>query len=228
MSGRRFTLERRAGPADVAADGHAHLEAIARWLQDAAYSDGVDAGLGHSSGWIVRRIELELDQRPRFGEQLEIQTWCSGVAASVAERSSAIAGSDGAAVQARAIWVHIDIDSRRPARVTDEFLAVYGESAAGVRPRTSLRHPRQPPEDGEPQTWEFAAADLDFAGHVNNAVYWRLAEQYLPTGEDPVRLEAEYRAGIGAGPAKLQIGESMLWVAAPEGEIAGTLGVVSA
>ncbi len=38
-------------------------------------------------------------------------------------------GSEGAAVQATALWVHVDLATGRPKRLPDTFDAVYGEAA---------------------------------------------------------------------------------------------------
>ena len=44
------------------------LDAIARWLQDVAYEDLLDAGFEKSGVWIVRRLRLRVEAWPRFGE----------------------------------------------------------------------------------------------------------------------------------------------------------------
>jgi hypothetical protein len=48
-----------------------------------------------------------------------------------------------------------------------------------------------------------AGADLDLAGHVNNAVYWEALEDELVAREPEAGLEAEieHRAAAGAGEA---------------------------
>lgn len=169
---------------------------------------------------------MRIDRLPRFSEQLELRTWCSGVAKSVAERSTSISGDLGAAVEVEAIWVHIDPESRRPARLPPTFAEAYGLSAAGRRPRSSLRHPSTPPADAERLEWAFSRADMDILGHINNAMYWRVAEEYLQldrlTGDGGV-LEAEYRAGIGSGPAAIHRSGDMLWVSGADGDVAATL-----
>ena len=180
------------------------------------------------SAWIVRRSTMRVGRLPRFGENLELQTWCSGIAKSVAERSTSVTGDLGAAVEVEAIWVHVDPAARRPARLPESFHAVYGPSAEGRRPRSSLRHPASAPAGAETLTWRFARADVDVAGHVNNTMYWRLAEDHLdlaPLDHGAAVLEVEYRAGLGAGVATVQHAGGMLWVHDPEDAIAATLSI---
>lgn len=218
--------------ADTDGAGRAHLHALARWLQDAAAADAADSQVLIQSAWIVRRSTMRIERLPRIGERLELRTWCSGVAKSVAERRTSLEGNLGAAVEVEALWVHIDPGARRPARLPEAFHAVYGESAAGRRPRTSLRHPAAPPAGAASFDWRFARADLDIAGHVNNTMYWRLAEDHLDTaplerGGGAV-AEAEYRAGLGAGVASVERADGMLWVRDPEGSVAATLSIGTA
>ena len=219
---RLFEREHTVGPAEVGPEGDAHLDAIARWLQDVAFQDVLDAGLHDSAAWIVRRTAIRIAKPPRFVESLQVQTRCSGLAKSVAERRTSIAGAAGARVEAEAIWVQVDPETRMPARFSDEFLAVYGPSASGRRPRTRLRH-EAPPGDCERLEWRFREADIDLAGHVNNAVYWQIAEQHLPAPRAGSAIEIEFRGGTGAGPATLLRRAEMVWVLDGAGAVAASI-----
>ena len=151
---------------------------------------------------MIRRNVLNVERLPRFMERLELRTWCAGLAASTAERRTTVEGDAGAVIEATAIWVHVDVATRRPSRFPPHFLAAFEESAAGRRPSTRLHHPAEPAPGAERTEWTFSVADMDLAGHVNNAVYWRVLEDLL--GEPPdgaATLEAEYRGGILAGRA---------------------------
>ena len=115
--------------------------------------------------WIVRRLELRVAVAPRFGEELDIATFCSGTGPLWAERRSTIRGEGGAVVEAAALWVHLSRDGARPRPIPAGFAEVYGEAAAGRRVRARLRHPAAPPPDAATRPWAFRAADLDMAGH---------------------------------------------------------------
>lgn len=184
--------------------------------------------MSRETAWILRRTSVASERLPRFGEGLELRTRCTGMAKSVAERTTTIAGDAGASLETVAIWVHLDAELRRPARLPQEFLAAYEESAAGNRPRSSLRHPAEPPADAEESGWRFARADVDYAGHVNNTMYWRVAEELLGVerfADAPAAFEAEYRAGLGAGAARVHRLGGSLWVCDEEGVVAATITV---
>jgi acyl-ACP thioesterase len=238
VDGRVFRHPVTAGLADVAPSGRVRLDAIARWLQDAALADVVDSGLDGGGVWVLRRLRLRVARFPRFGDALEVATFCSGTGALVAERRSTVrlggvAGDpdgrpggeaavdpDGrpggeAAVEALALWVHLDPDGAHPRPLPEGFDAVYGAAAAGRRVRARLRHPAKPPGGAPGRPWQFRAADLDLAGHVNNSVYWQVLEEDL-VAADPVAgvdAEIEHRAAGEAGDAVIFSGDDgMRWI----------------
>ena len=225
--GRVFAHPVAAGLADVAPSGRARLDAIARWLQDAALADIVDSGLDGGGVWVLRRLRLCVERFPRFGAGLRVETFCSGTGALVAERRTTVRDGAGAAVEAVALWVHLDPGGAHPRPLPAGFEAVYGPSAAGRRVRARLRHPSAPPAGAPVTAWRFRAADLDLAGHVNNAVYWQvLEEELVPAGLDPGRIDAEieHRAAADAGDAQVAAAGSMRWVSAG-GEVVATIRV---
>jgi acyl-ACP thioesterase len=222
--GRVFRGDARAGIADSAPDGRVRLDAVARWLQEIAYADVLDAGLAHTGVWVVRRTTVHVRRFPRLGAALELETFCSGLAKLWAERRTTLREAGEAVVEAVALWVHLRPDGGRPLPLGEDFAAVYGEAAGGRRVRARLRHPDPPPRAPE-SAWAFRAADLDLAGHVNNAVYWAVLEEALAPAAAPAALDAEieYRAPAGAGPAAVVHGERRCWVRAPDGDVHASL-----
>jgi acyl-ACP thioesterase len=218
-SGRVFARELRPGVADASGEGRCRLDGIARWLQDVAYADLVDSGFEGQGAWIVRRTRVRVDSFPRFGEDLALRTFCSGIGRFSAERRTSIRG-ETAAVEAVSLWVCLDVERRRPMRFTPEFLEVYSESAAGRDANVRLRHP-DPPDGAEREPWSFRATEIDPAGHVNNSHYWIPLEEELARGPEPKSIDAEveYREPAGAGEAVLLRNGSSLWIASQEGEV---------
>lgn len=218
-AGRLFTEERVAALADAGAAGRVRLDALARWLQDAAYNDLVDAGLAGRGGWVVRRLRMRVERFPRFGEAATVHTFCSAMAPLLAERRTTVKVGGTAVVEAVAVWVHLDPETLRPARLGEEFAAVYAESAAGRRARSRLRHPA-PPATGETLRWTFRVADIDPAGHVNNAAYWEPVEElYADAEPEDADVEVEFREPAQRGEVTIVRDGSMLWVAGNDGAL---------
>jgi acyl-ACP thioesterase len=222
-SGRVFERRLRPGIADVLGDGRvgrARLDAIARWLQDIAYLDLLDAGLDSRGAWVVRRCRIRVETFPSFGEELELRTFCSGIGRFCAERRTIVRGPS-ALIETVALWIFLEIETWRPLRLPPDVVAAYSEAAGGRGAGVRLRHP-EPPEGAERADWEFRVSDLDLAGHINNSHYWSPLEAHMAAaGPAPQSIDAEieHRAPAQPGPALLLRDGSSIWVAAPDGEL---------
>ena len=208
---RRFTTRRRISLSDTDSSGRLRLDAIARYLQDVASEDWLDAGFDHDSHvWVVRRTQLTVYELFQPEDWIAVETWCSGVAGSAASRRYSIRGEASGRVEAESIWIHLDHDLR-PKRLGDEFIAIYGSSAAGNRAQTRFMLPMPDELDGEP--WSFRATDVDRLGHINNAAYWVAVEdRWAARLRGPVRAALEYRRPIDLGePVELVEGREILW-----------------
>jgi acyl-ACP thioesterase len=216
--GRRFRHLARVGLGDTTPAGRARLDAIARWLQDTAYLDVVDAGFEGRGAWVVRRSRMDVARFPSFGEPLELTTWCSGLGKMWAERRTTIAGERGGAVEATALWVFVDPASGRPLPLDPEQVEVWGSSAGDHRVRARLSHD-EPPSDAATERWWFRAADLDIADHVNNAAYWTVLEEDVTfDAEIPVVAEVEHRGAAGSGDAVVRRVQDRWWICSTTGE----------
>ena len=199
---RAYSTRRRVRLSDMDADGRVRLDAVARFLQDAAIDDVEETGWGIPEHlWVIRKIRVDVVAPLLHDRGVEITTWCSGVAAIAAGRRWSVRGDAGGHVEVDSVWIHLDRDAQ-PARIDD--FGVYAAAADGRRASTKLELP-DPPEDAGRQMWPLRAADVDLHGHVNNAVYWQAVEELLPAlGVDPrlpLRAELDYRQPIDLGEA---------------------------
>jgi acyl-ACP thioesterase len=190
--GRVFARSRAVRGTDVNASGRLRLDALARYLQEAAEDDLADAGWRESYGWVVRRCAVAVAGYPRLGQRLRVRTFCSAIGPRWAERTTTLADGDRELVRATAVWVAVDVGTGQPCPLGPEFHRVYGPSAAGRSVSARLSHPR-PPEPSGGAPWPLRAADFDAFGHVNNAVHWAAVEDVLVVlGWAPARAELEY------------------------------------
>jgi acyl-ACP thioesterase len=223
QAGRAFEQAMRPGFADADAAGRCRLDAIARWLQDVASADMIDAGFEGHGAWIVRRSRIRVERFPRFGEDLVLRTFCSGFGRFSAERRTSIRG-ESAVVETVSLWVCLDPERGRPMRFQPDFIAVYEESAGGRDANVRLRHP-DPPAEGNRTAWHFRTAEMDPAGHINNSHYWVPLEEELGAGPEPESIDAEveYRDPAPAGEAVLVRDGSSMWIESPEGAVHASL-----
>lgn len=216
--GRTFTGSRVVRLGDVDQDGELRLDAFARYLQDVATDDALDADLTNAMGWLVRRTMIRVERPARLNERVALTTFCSGSGRSWAERRTTLAGADGARLDGVSLWVQIDIDSGRPARLDEAFHTVYGEAAGGriVSSKLSLAKPPAARTGGGADEWfRFRSTDLDPFGHVNNAAQWSVLEAVLDHQGRPRRGtgELEFLAPAPAGRDLTVVRENgMIWL----------------
>lgn len=199
--GRTYTAERTVRLGDVDTRGELRLDALARYLQDVATDDAIDAGLGNAMGWLVRRTLIRVERAVPLNERVALTTFCSGSGRSWAERRTQVRHQGDVSAEAVCLWIQIDPVSGRPARLDDEFARHYGEAAAGRVVSSRLSLPKSPPVGAAGEPWRFRATDVDPFGHVNNAAQWAVVEQWLADSGTP-RLgtgELEYLAPVDAG-----------------------------
>jgi acyl-ACP thioesterase len=210
--GRRFSTQRRVRLGDVTPTGRLRLDALARYLQDVSNDDTRDAALANELAWVVRRTAVTVKQFPRFGEELALTTFCSGVGARWAERRVAITGNGGGVIDASTVWIQLDPNTGRPLAIGPDFLALFAEAAGGRKIRPTLIHddpPSAAPADESHTStgavvrtpWRLRYTDLDIVGHMNNASYWAVLEEQLRNREPlgvPLRASMEFRTPVEA------------------------------
>ena len=219
--GRVFTEPARPTLADCAPTGRIRLDAIARWAQDVAYADSVEAGMARRAAWVVRRTRMRVIRFPRFGEEFTLATFCSGLGRMWAERRTSMTavGETAGAVELVSLWVHLDPLTGRPTKLSADEIEMWGESTAGRTVNARLRHPGA---DGATDgfTWVFRNTELDLAGHVNNAAYLTPLEEELLQDAEPesIDIEIEYRSPAQPGEMRVLRNGPRRWIVNPDGE----------
>ena len=108
------------------AAGRLRLDAVARYLQDAATDDVEETGWGAPGHlWVIRSIRVDVVAPFVDDREVELLTWCSGTGALAAGRRLSLTGNCGGRIELDSVWIHLGPDAARPA----------------VRPRASGRPP---------------------------------------------------------------------------------------
>jgi len=199
-SGRTFRVTYRVRLSDTDATGRVRLDAVARYLQDAATDDASETGWGAPEHlWVLRAVRIDVLAPFLDDGVVDIVTWGSSFSSLAAGRRWSLAGDAGGAIEVDSTWIHLGPDAR-PARIGEGFDA-YAEAAQGRAASTKLT--LSAPEDGTHVEWPLRTTDVDRMGHVNNAAYWAAVEQRLGEHEPDLRLphraRLDYRHPIDLG-----------------------------
>ena len=178
------------------------LSTVFSFLQEAAVSHAENLGVGREAMartgqvWILSRMAVQVDRRPRFGETLTLRSWPRSWEKLFALRDFDMLDERGKPViRARSCWIIIDMEKRRPVRPQaalegiplNEGLDALSFTPAGLEERRTLE-----------KTTEHRVVynDLDYNGHVNNVSYIRWIENAVDSplleGAKRSRLDINY------------------------------------
>lgn len=209
-SGRTFRVRYRVRLSDTDANGRLRLDAVARYLQDAAIDDVAETGWGAPEHlWVLRSVRIDAVRPLLEDGVVDIVTWGSAFSSLAAGRRWSLAGDAGGRIEVDSTWIHLGPDAR-PARIGEGF-GDYAEAAQGRVASTKLT--LVPPAGDVARTsWSLRLTDVDRMGHVNNAAYWQAVEHRLsergPDLREPHRARLDYRHPIDLG-ERVELAESV-------------------
>ena len=185
---------------DADATGRLRLDAVARYLQDAAIDDVSETDWGAPEHlWVLRSVQIDVLAPFLEDELVDIVTWGSSFSSLAAGRRWSLSGDAGGTIEVDSTWIHLGPDAR-PARIGEGFEG-YAEAAQGRIASTKLT--LSAPAEGPRVAWPLRSTDVDRMGHVNNAAYWAAVEERLrqrdPDLRLPHRARLDYRHPIDHG-----------------------------
>lgn len=156
---------------------------IANFFQEAAGDHalalgvGMDAMFSQGRTWMLSRVDIEIEDLPRSGDEVIVRTWPAGTDRIFAMRYLELLSAQGRLMAgARYDYFIVDLEKRRPLRpekilnptMKGELPAPYPDLAPGVPGLPGFA-------DGIPDAWALAFGmnvgprHIDYNGHVNNA-----------------------------------------------------------
>ncbi|MDR2536414.1 MAG: acyl-ACP thioesterase [Treponema sp.] len=179
------------------------------YFQEAAINHAELLGIGREAMaqtgqvWILSRMSVSIESRPKYRESLTVRSWPRGWEKLFALREYDIRdATDTAIVRGSSGWLIVDREKRRPLRPQpiieplplNKALPILPGGAIGLESRDNLS------KIGERRA---VYSDIDFNGHVNNTRYIQWIQDVL----DPelferasrMRLDINYLREIKAG-----------------------------
>ena len=178
-------------------DGRMRAAALLRHAQDVAWlhSERLEYGRAwyeaRGVGWVVRGIDLLIDQPPHSNEVITATTSLAGFRHVMARRHTRLFTANGRVIADAAIdWVMTDAEGR-PSRFPAEFEAFVERVGATFLP---IKIPATPPDGVLTHTVEIPlrTSDIDPLGHVNHAAWLEIVEEALAAAA-PEQLAATRR-----------------------------------
>ncbi len=189
------------GFGDVDASDRLTLSRVFDYFQEGAIRHADSLGAGREDlaekgqAWILSRISVVVERRPKFREQITVRTWPRGCEKLFARRDYDILDADGSILaRGRSGWLVLDIEKRRPLRpqpVVEPLPKNEGLDALDETANPATREGLLPAGTRIP-----CYSDIDYNGHVNNARYVQWIQDITDADRliraDGMRLDLSY------------------------------------
>lgn len=183
---------------EVGPDQKATLPAICNLLQEIAgnharqlHFDITDLQENKRT-WVLHRLQVEMERYPQWRETITIHTWPSGLDGLRALRDFLILDADKQIIgRSLSYWLILDMENRRPVRISKEILNSVPKDREHVLPITKRDFSEVKKPDGS-QSFNVRKSDLDFNRHVNNVRYVEWALACLPHGEQTDNISIKF------------------------------------
>lgn len=184
---------------DVGPERKLKYSMLLRYLQEAADRQMREDGMSYETlrdkgvVFVLTRADVAVTRLPEPGENIEAKTWFDGYSGVKFVRSLLVADAQGKTLaQAKTEWVTVDPDKHRivrPSAFPFPYKATAAQNGCVEAPRVVVKPDKVPAEDWQTFSRDIRRSDVDFNGHVNNAVYADLICDYFPFGLQSRELE---------------------------------------
>ena len=195
-----YELEYNVGCSCMGLDGRVKIPAILNFIQDCNFRhlESIPKLMGYfhetNSGMYVSFREIVINMRPMLNEDIVLRTWGCGMRSMYGNRNTVIYDKDdNILVLSSEVGVFVDLSTGRPFRAPEDV----ADSIPIEEPLTTAYLQRKvtlpkvnPVFRDEVLVRKY---HCDHYGHMNNAKYEEIAEEYLPDSFDIARVRMEYK-----------------------------------
>jgi len=206
-----FETTYRIRASDAGADGRVRLDALARYLQDIA-ADMIEASAFAVTDpfWILRRVILDVHRPISSPGDVRVNRWCNATSTRWVTMRQTITGvpetspafpdpREPGLVETESFCIKVNLDGGL-SRISDQALESLNAGVDETRLRWRAMNPAEVPVGASRTEFAPRTSDIDMFGHVNNAIYWQIAENELGDHRDligaPHRAVVEYLRAI--------------------------------
>lgn len=186
---------------DVDTSDRLTLFKMFEYFQSAAINHAEDLGVGRSAmartgqGWILSRISVLMEKRPKYREKITVRSWPRGWEKLFARRDYDILDdSGGVLARGRSGWLVVELETRRPLRPQAVVDPLPKNEGLDALPEIARLDPRSDLVFAGSRDAYYS--DIDYNGHVNNTRYVQwiqdVAAAELLARADSMRLDINY------------------------------------
>lgn len=160
--------------------------------QSEVIGKGVKYMMSQKKAWVLLGYKLVIQRPIKYEEELIVGTEPTGFKGFFGRRNYCIMDTEeNYIVQADSLWTLIDMEERGPVRITEENFSGYtlGQSFENVKAARKLRFKSEGELKGE---FEVLKNYIDNNGHMNNANYLMLADEFLPSIENIAEIDIAF------------------------------------
>ena len=183
-----FTKDYEVHYYHCAANMQCSLYGMIRFFEDIAIQQSESLGVGiefyhrEKVGWMLSRWRVNINRLPMFGEVIKIITTPKAFSGFYANREFVVLDSKGNEIlTASTLWIFVNLETRRPARITQAMFDAYSPSERDMKTFTKLDEVKPIEKVDYEKKFRVRLSDIDTNGHVNNSHYINWALETLPS-----------------------------------------------
>ncbi len=182
---------------------------ILAFLEDVAslHSDSVGYGVKDietkKRAWLLMDWNLNVKQRPGFGEELKVKTWAVSpekISYHTYRAFEVFDKNDNIVATAISKWVFFDTEAKKICKVDDEILSLYNPEAVSQEEIEKIDRLKEQENISSISEYKIRRSDIDVNNHMHNLNYLNLAYEALPNeiynGEELNNVHIMYKHQI--------------------------------
>lgn len=196
-----YQLKSKVRFSEVNKDKKLTLAGLTDYLQDTCtfQSEGLGAGMdvlrSRNEAWVLSSWEIVVKDMPKVCEEISVGTFPCSFKGFYGHRNFRVTNAqDEVIVLANSLWVYINYETKKPARIPEEIAGRYDEVIE--EPIDFAWSDRKIKFEGDGRKMQPVPVHsffIDTNEHMNNGKYIMVAEAYLPEDFKVERVRAEYR-----------------------------------
>lgn len=193
-----FTFNTKVSYSRVDRSGQVPFYEIMNYLQDCSTFESEHLGVGTKymesigKGWVLVAYKIRINEPIVMGQDICVGTAPTKFNSLYGLRQYFIKDAQGEyIVQADTIWVMIDLEKRKPTRITEDICEKYELQTVfeGVNAKRKIKLQG---EKSKLAPFKVKKTYIDNNGHMNNADYLRAAVEYLPESFNCKEIDIVY------------------------------------